>query len=772
LIAGGSLVVLGLAIGLVLVPLLRTPRSATPASDAAPAPAETGTPAAELRATAGAGDDVAEGVAVAGERATQRSALAADAHAPGAERSGAFVRLITADGHGPFARASVHLVLGALGELVAESAVAESDESGLIDLARRVRGSPPERELSFSSHGCRLRFEPASLTVGTLGRTPADAPQLVVSVRPAAILRGRALDIAGDEPLTELALRLTSWMPLPSAGTLAASSAQRDHPCLWMLDQPWMVTDASGRFESAETVPLGFLSLVTPGGEEAEVVLAAPDTPVEARFRVGPRILLAFDPPGGRTTSDFLAALYRDPFEAEELQEPTSPWSPAGLKRDWGNAVAVRPGPPPWARLPTEELEHPLPSFLILVSRDGAAKGVARIDDLARHAHEPLFVEVRELAALAGSVRFEGPAPPDCELRLWSSDADETGDPLGFRWLARTEEATPFLFQGLAPGPYRLELRADGIEPRRIDVRVPCAAPLELVVLGVERVLHVLAGRITSVSGLPFDGRPDRPELWHVLAHQDGGDGRGSGQVTWNGGVGTFEIGGLPEGEYRLHPQFRRGRVEIEPDSPRALVPGPPVELRARDGVALERFELWITAPEPARELTIDGRTRAGDRITGWLEPEDPLEDLANARPAQRVSLGPYPVGALLEIQVSGEGLRSARLGPEDFVQTGEVWRAEVELVAGWSAHLYAYDEARAALTGIVLAFDGVPLSPTDTAGQVRADLDAKPARVSVVTPGWELVEHHSWEDWGTVFASGEFTLEAGILDVFLRRTR
>ncbi len=242
--------------------------------------------------------------------------------------------------------------------------------------------------------------------------------------------------------------------------------------------------------------------------------------------------------------------------------------------------------------------------------------------------------------------------------------------------------------------------------------------------------------------------------------------------MTWNGSVGTFEIGDLPEGEYLITAQFARGQVEIEPDPLRALVPGPPVELLARDDVPLQRFELWITAPEPARELAIEERTRAGEGITEWVGAQDPLEALADGRPAQRVSIGPYPPGAQLELRVSGEGLRTARLGPADFVQTGEVWRAEVELVAGWSAHVYAYDDARAALANVVLAFDGVPLSPTDAVGQVHADLDAKPARLSVVTPGWELVEHHSWDDWGTVFASGEFTLEDGILDVFLRRTR
>ncbi len=774
LIAGGSLVVLGLAIGLVLVPLLRTPRSATPASDAAPAETEPERPAAELvRATDP--DAETESVVPAREPAAGRSTLAAEggivADAPA---SGAFVRLVAQDGREAYGEKMVLLVLGARPEVGQSVAWTLSDAGGLVDLTEHVRGSTRERELVLVPRDCRLRFEPPALTVAALGRTPDEAPRLVLVARDSAPLTGRALDAESGEPLAELALRVAHWGPLPPESAPEASPAgPSGQSCEFPREDAWIVTDAAGGFESAVPVPLGRLTLVTPHGETCIVVLDASGAPVEARFRVGPRILLAFDPPGGRAPSDFLAALYRDPFEAEELQEPSSPWSPAGLQRDWGNAAPVRPGPPPWARLAADELEHPLPSFLILVSRDGAAKGVARIDDFARHRHEPLFVEVRELAALAGTVRFEGPRPLDCELRLWNSEADETGDPLGFRWLARTEEATPFLFQGLPPGPYRLELRADGIEPRRIEVRVPRAEPLELVVpVPVELALHGLAGRITSASGLPLDGKLHRPELRSVVAQQDDGDGRGSGRVTWNGSVGTFEIKGLPAGEYQLYPEFDQGRVEIEPNRPRAAVPGPPVELSARDDVRLESFELWIMAPEPARTLMIDGRSSASERVTEWVAPQDPLEALADGRPAQRVSIGPYPPGALLELLVSGEGLRTARLGPADFVQTGDVWRAEVELVAGWSAHVYAYDDARKALAGVVLAFDSVPLAPTDAAGRVHADLDAKPARVSVVTPGWELVEHYSWDDWGTVFASGEFTLEAGILDVFLRRTR
>src|SRR6185295_6495689 len=107
--------------------------------------------------------------------------------------------------------------------------------------------------------------------------------------------------------------------------------------------------------------------------ESASVVLDAAGTPVEARFTVGPLFLLDFAPPGGRAASDFIAALYRDPPEAglgEELHDPSSPWTPADWTDAWGNAAPVHAGKPPWTRLAVEENEHPLPSFLVLVSRD------------------------------------------------------------------------------------------------------------------------------------------------------------------------------------------------------------------------------------------------------------------------------------------------------------------------------------------------------------------------------------------------------------------
>src|SRR6185295_16845231 len=97
-------------------------------------------------------------------------------------------------------------------------------------------------------------------------------------------------------------------------------------------------------------------------------------------------------------------------------------------------------------------------------------------------------------------------------------------------------------------------------------------------------------------------------------------------------------------------------------------------------------------------------------------------------------------VVALSDVSVSGEGLRAAKLRATDFVAQGPVWRAEVSLVAGWSAEIEVGDEAGARLPGIVLALDGVPLAATDEHGTVVVERKTKPARVSIVTPGWELV--------------------------------
>ncbi len=759
-------VLLALALAFVLVRDERGDRARGSFRQSAPAPVA-GASAAELSApgAVGAQPDPSRTSGV-----VTRDPLPAFEADPDAGVPGAYLRLLERDGHGPLAKRVVQLVFSESENLARRLVSMESTASGLLDLADHVRDESDEATVLVRSTDCRMRFEPSTLRLGELGRTAAQAPGLVLVARPSANLRGRALDAASGEPLAQLALRVS---------TSSEPSLQPDAPpasvCSFRESEPWMVTDAEGRFAGTEGYPLGLLRLETPHGEEAEVVLAAEGAPVEARFRVGPRILLDFHPPGGRAPTDFIAGLYRDPSEAgtsEELRDPVSPWTPPGWKIEWSNAAAVFAGPPPWTRLAADELAHPLPSFLILLSRDGAAKGVARLDEFERYRREPLFVDVRELGALVGTVRpaDEDGGPRDCELALYRPE-DPADEPSGSRWLSAPGS---FRFQGLQPGPYRLELKADRCAPTTLDLSVPRATPLELVLPAVEQLAeHALEGRIRTESGQALDGQAGRAQLTNVWGYLVGGDRSRSGGVRWSDGVGSFRLEELLPGEYRLFPQFARGQFVLEPESTNAVVPGAALEWLVRDGGEHQRFELSIVAPAAGAQVQIEGHSERYARlsVSHWQDVA-PLDARPGGRPAQRIELGPYPAGAFTSLVVTSEGVRSRRLTAGDFEVVGEVWRAEVTLVPGWSARLALSDEQGEGLPGIVLALDGVPLPASDAFGRVELELDAKPARLALVTPGWELVEHHSWDDWGTLFANGEFTLENGRLDVFLRRTR
>ena len=748
--------------------------------------AEASTPSARDRAAELAAPQVASDSAEAlasGAGSAARSQLPA-AEAATSAATGAFLRVLDGDGQSALANLTVKFVLGETPALERRHAVAASDTDGVIDLAVYTKESPSDAAVFAFPMDCRLRFEPRVLTLADLGRTRAQAPRLVLVARPSARLRGRALDATSGAPLADVALRVFDWHADPADDEPAAQDSTSEWTsCRFERESAaWMVTDAEGRFEAAEPFTVGRLRLMTPHEERADVVLDASGTPVEARLALGPVILLDFRAPGERKASDFIAGLYRDPSEAgleEQFFDPTSPWTPADWDPGWGNAAAVRAGSPPWTRLAEEELEQPLPSFLILVSRDGAAKGAARIDEFERYRHEPLFVEVQEIGALSGRVRMppdqleeilrQGKQPIECEIELWTADAAEDADPIGSRWVT---PGASFCFQGIPAGPYRLVLNASGCEPRTLRVNVPTPEPLDLLVtVPASQEQHTFDGRITSASGLALDGQDGRAHVNWVWMSAPRLEGR-SAQVTWNGGVGTFRVDGLNAAEYRVHPRFGKGMVDIEPARPTVSVPGPTLELRARDDVPLIQLELWILVPEPASELEIEARLEGTrpqnlyESVASW----GPLEALPDGRPAQRALLGPYPSEAFASLTVSGEGLITARLAREQFVVTGDLWRAEIGMVAGWSARIQITDEAGDGVPGVVLAMDGVLLEPSDAYGRLAIDRESKPTRLSVVTPGWELVEHHSWDDWGTVFENGEFTLEQGRLDVFLRR--
>jgi hypothetical protein len=683
--------------------------------------------------------------------------------------SGLFLRLVESDGRTPLAKHAAVILRPSADGPALPMLLVQSDADGLVDIAPNLANQPEPTRLVVQPNDFRVRFEPRELVFAELGRTPSRAPVLRRVERSAGTLRGRALERESGAPIAGLALHIEQWGEAPPKPGEVSPWV-----CLPTLDDaPWMVTDDEGRFASAQPVPFGMVWLATPHRERSEGVLHAENGEVEARFLVGPRILLAFEPPGERAVTDFVAGLYRAPEEAglaEEIVDPASPWTPEGWDPLWYSGSAVHAGTPAWARLGADALAHPLPSFLILFSRDGAAKGVARIDEFARHAREPLFVDVREVGALAGTVRAEDDEEQrECRLELYATP-ERDAEPIGYRYL---QMPGSFVFQGLEPGRYRLQLSSELVEPASLELDVPAAAPLALVLAAPDRdELNALLGRIRTESGRPLDGRGNA-FIGNVWCRAEDGSSSGSARVDWSDGTGTFRVEDLAAGRYRVEPMFSIGGFSWEPMPAMVDVPGGELELLVRDGGEHQRVELCIVEPPRQVEIRIEGHSELpGMHISRWMRAGDELEQLPDGRSIQRIEFGPFPAGAIMGFTIGCEGMREALVTPSDFFVTGDLWRAEVRLVPGWKATFSVSDEAREGLASIVLALDGRLLAPTDESGHTEVELDAKPQRLSVVTPGWELVEHYSWSDWGTVFPTGEFTLEDGHLDVFLRRAR
>jgi len=729
------------------------------ATASAPSP---GVPAAPARAPE------AEEASLAAPARTQETAAIASGPAPGL-----WLRLLGPD------RSPVPALDLRIGVLQPDAkpderptwAYVRSDDSGWIDLREHLPDGPSTRVLHPLLPDPRRISTPRSFPASRLGRTQAEAVELIVAPSPEVRLAGVARTGEGA-PLPSLAFQVVGWrLPpgdgadVPEPGSLLSEWLGVGFP----RPQPWIVTREDGSFAAEDTYPPGVLLLRTLHREQTRVVLTAEGTPVEARFRVGPTIRLDFDPPGGRRHEDFVAGLYRSPENAgleAELVEPASPWAPA-QGRSGIDGAPVLAGPPPWTRLPVEEWEHPLPSYLILVSRDGAAKGAARIDDLARHATEPLRVEVEERECL--TLRFHHPQGCDDQQVVVVLFAAGGREELGTRWEGRDHQAR---FQGLAPGPYRIVLTSDPGFERTLEVVVPGADPLDVELPDLRpQGQTVLEGEVVTDSGQSLDGKEGRAML--LITDIFGGRGRGGAPAWEEPGRGRFRLDGLPPGEHRVLVSFQKGAFEVEPRTTRVTLPGPPFTIRVHDGMPQERFELLVRRIPETAELEIEAVSEDRKlRISETLSNNEGVEARADGMRTVGQVLGPYPAGAFQTLRIRAEGRRTRELARGDFRREGDALRIEVDLEDGWSGRFHvleAGDEPKE-LEGILLALDGIPLAPSTPEGIVQAEAESKPRLLSVLTPGWRLVEHSSWNDWGTVFPSGEFTVEQGRIDVFLER--
>ena len=717
---------------------------------------------------------------------------------------GAYVRVVRELDGTPLAETSLRVV--GLGEpevatgppTLLRQSERETDADGSIDLSPFLEGKErvPTAIRLVTPGSDELELIPWSFPPSSLGKTPGRAFEVVARVRPRARVRGLVVDGSSGAPVPEYALHLRSWSERTEHEEL--DFELRQIALRSMGEGEWVVTDASGRFETNGTFPEGLMvfSTIAMDTTQSEHLIDADGAAIEGRYEVqtGPRILLAFDAPGSRTHRDFVAGLWRAPAELvrdDGILEFSSPWSPDGGTRTglWGNAVAVQGDTTPWFRATQSNVEDsPLPTQVFVLSRDGKVFGHAPIEEFERHAFEPVYIPLTEAHSLEGRLVWpEGePFVQQAELELYQEGEEDTH----WRWLRRMhrEPVTPFAFQNLSAGTYQLSVDAEGAVGTQTTHNVPASAPLRIALeredLGEPAPLM---GRIVTRSGAALDGEGGRAHLLRVaLLSVSGGNSPPNSAVAWENGIGRFRFDAVYPGHYVTRLIWKRGGFPV-PDSGRGrdlpLATGEELVLDVMDDGPTQVFEVRVIDPQAKGYLRVRllYADETSDYQNVWFGNPDvsdqipkPLED---GRLAVVKDIGPRPSDTRFEMKLEMDGHRSPELDGDAFAPPDHrgVRVAEIVPVPGWSAIVHVYEgeneDAVAPLEGIVLTFDGVATRKTDAEGFVYAEGHEQPRSVDVLTTGWAIVDRSSFADWGSVRASdGAFTVEDGRLTVHLKR--
>ena len=754
-------------------------------------------------------EPIAPAAPVSSLQPDQRAAVARAADAPAVTAQVALERgrllVVEADGLTPrpdFALRAVIVTANEPGRSpdrrVSRQAVLTTDAGGRADMSAEL-ALAPDAELVrfFPSADETLRLEPFELPVAELGTT-ADAPSVLRLVaRGTAPVSAVAVDAATRLALPGVALRVQRWFDLQddavplervfAQGYLVANRFYDGSDC------EWVVTDEAGRFTTERSYPAGRIGFLTIDQERADLQHAVPagTEAIELEVPVGPLLRLDFTPGAGRVAEDYVGGVWRAPEElvsTDGVQEYPSPWSHDRGRRAgfWGNAVPVQLDDGPYLRLPVDQASEPLPSFVFLLSRDGASFGHAPFTAWDRHVREPLHVPLEERLALAGLLAWPDGVAPDaaaevtCESR---SDPDGSPREVSVDRLRRETE-TAFQFQALAAGDYRLRVVGDALQELSLDVSLPHEAPVVLRPLAAVRDdLHAFALRVVTESGQPLDGEQGRAHLRNVYLWPGPGANRSfkNANLTWEGGAGSAVYQGLEAGTYAIMIGWERGAHPVLPQSAQVEVPGPELELTVRDALPTVRLQVRLIDPPDQGSLVVSAQGPSNSRVNEYfrIRAEDPRLLLPDGRPSLEFRAGPFGADFELALRLESEQHRIVMLKDSDIGPPDEEGLRVVEIVSrpGWFARITTWavtsseGEGRVPLPGIVLTLDGMEQPPTDQFGVLVLSLDEQPQRLGVATPGWRLVTRTSWDDWGSVFAdTGAFTVEGGYLDVFLER--
>ncbi len=681
--------------------------------------------------------------------------------------------------------------------MIGVNAELTTDEEGLLDLDEtlaKANGSPLLR--CFPSIEMGLVLQPWEFPWRQVSTDLLHPTALTLAPRALSPVRALVLNAATQEPLAFFPLRLKRWVQLNTDQTVeGVYSRGFSVPYRYFSNEEseWVITDQEGRFTTEMHLPSGLVGFVTLGQNWAGLRWDVEQAPEQVmKVEVGPRVLLDFAPAGGRSHEDYIATVWRAPLELlgeGGVRECPSPWSPKNEENlgNWGNAVSVQVNETPYVQLTAEQAETPLPSSFLLLSRDGVSSGFVHVDSLEPYREVPLHVPLFDRGQLTCQVMWptEFYNSPRLSMQLESLAEDSTGS-----WTQRASREngvaqTKVQFQALDPGPYRLTLNSKEYEPATFEIQIPHRGDLQI---HPRRVAKLESGKlivqVRTDSGQALDGKDGRAFLQRIHGTSpDGSDRFSNGMLSWSEGVGRAELELPSPGSYLCTPKWSRGLLRTTPSPAIAQLPGADLVIRVHDTAPTIRTRVLLINP-PERGVLIltaslDGTVIMSER--SYFDSGDG-EQVTEGEQVQRVFLSaPLLPELKFSVRLESQTHRLVELGDGAFSPpTGEdqVRSLVIHSRPGFGARFIVWQsrdssgEERLRLPGVVLTLDGEPQAPTDERGQAMVSMDSVPTRLGVSTPGWKLLTRTSFDDWGSVYAdTGKFTLEDGLLDVFLEAT-
>lgn len=359
--------------------------------------------------------------------------------------------------------------------------------------------------------------------------------------------------------------------------------------------------------------------------------------------------------------------------------------------------------------------------MLVVAGQAGSWQGKAAVKQVIGAQREPVVVVIDSPAVVRGTVRRRSGVPrPNLFVEL------ALGERAGFlRMTSRTDDDGRYEFDGVQPGPARLEVATEDVEPWREALALRPGALVERDITLVDRRLGgMVAGTITTDSGEAF------LTCSVVLRSRDDTSVWRAANIHWE------DI----EGRQRARWMFEN--VPIVPCEVELVATTPcSVDDPVRQVLApADRIEFVVHDRVPTVAATfrvVDREHRAIGECVLAIVGERGWSLLVERADAAAIEVD-LPVGQAFAWRLVG-AVR-ARSGSETAV-AGRPLDVTIVTEPGWSLLLTCADaQNRHPLAGVTVLADGAADGVTDTRGALVIDRARRPDTLVPDPRGWQRV--------------------------------